>query len=129
MPNPALSSEFFERLSGRREVDPTPSDPPHQWTVYRLRRQGVRLSDDRVRSTATVGLLCVLRPAGGESQATLRSPDPEQPSPLPLSNVRLVKIDRGGVLLAGLESVDSHDGQQMRRTRWQQTWWCVPVRS
>lgn len=127
MPNPAMRPGFFERLSGREQIDPLLPNAARQWTVYRLRRHGARLRDEDVHSTATVGLLRVLRTTSGGLWATLRTGHHDDPAPLPLSNVRLVKIDRGGVLLTGLECVDHHDGTEMRRMRWQQTWWCVPV--
>lgn len=129
MLEPAMSSSVL----GQREPDErelvflaSPASISHQWDVYRLRLYGRTKPAEAVRGTAAVGLLRVQRVGRNQLCASLRSGHDGRPVLAPLSDVRLVKIDRGGVLLAGVEWDHAHDGEKVARMQFRQTWWCVP---
>uniref|UniRef100_A0A193SBP5 Uncharacterized protein n=1 Tax=biofilter metagenome TaxID=1070537 RepID=A0A193SBP5_9ZZZZ len=44
-----------------------------------------------------------------------------------LTDVRFLKIDRGGILIRGIERVHAHDNQLgVSLQPFPQVWWCVP---
>ena len=130
MPNPSLHRDVFRALSGKEQEsdDVFPRERVHQhpWKVYRLRRYGVRQSDEDMRGLGAQGRLRVWRGSEGQLRAGLINVD-GQPILEPLSGVRLVKIDRGGVLLTGQEWDHASDGRQIVRMPFRQSWWCVPA--
>ncbi|AYM96600.1 hypothetical protein EAG14_11600 [Acidovorax sp. 1608163] len=97
-------------------------------TIYRLRTQGHRIHPDHIHETAVDGWLFVGRAFPGappETYAWLKAQPcvkyPKGPDLIPeLRHARVEKVERGGMMLAGLE----HDYSVGRSTR--QAWWVVP---
>lgn len=123
MPNPTMPASFFDRLSGRESEQP---EPPRKWVVYRLRKAGQLQAKEAMRNMAAIGLLRVWRNGRDELQAALRYEAGTNEVLPRLAQVQLLKIDQGGVLLAGIEREPAHDGREIVLTPFRQTWWCVP---
>jgi len=87
--------------------------------VYRLRREGQRLSPDEVKQTKALGYLKYGKRGGWPTHdATLRDSDGELL--LELMYCSLVKIERGGILMRGREPIDCQSSHP-------QTWWILPM--
>lgn len=147
MPNASMPPEFFERLSGRevtaaRPGEPSGDEPPVEaeqplpdaddlWCVYRLRRHGVKLPVDKVQVNGHLGRLRVWRNSLDRSRSAelLASFDrADGVGRLPsLAQVRLLTINRGGVLITGIERVRVGQERSAVGQFFQQTWWCVPT--
>ena len=73
MPNPSLHRDVFRALSGKEQelddVFPRERVHHHPWKVYRLRRYGVRQSDEDMRGLGAQGRLRVWRGSEGELRA------------------------------------------------------------
>lgn len=87
-------------------------------TVYQLRRNGQRLSPAEVKKTEIKGSLS-FGPRGKSPVVDARLSDNEGTDVLVLEHASLVKIDRGGILLRGLERFGYSEHVR-------QAWWCVP---
>ncbi|MFD1894963.1 hypothetical protein H0I39_04040 [Ottowia beijingensis] len=143
MPNPTLSQAFFDGLGNRNvQADrvragdaglaetPADSDLGGLWRVYRLRHHGQKVAADAVRAGALVGRLTVWshvadRNRRAELLASFELPDGTRPLP-GLVQVRLLQIDRGGVLLTGYERVLIESDCPGGNMPFRQTWWCLP---
>lgn len=131
MPNPSLHPGAF----GQREISPRDvafleaPEPviPHKWTVYRTRNYGKKIPRDEVRRTATIGLLRVWRDRDQSLRAALRSTADSGHLLGQLVDVELIKLDRGGVLLGGIEHTHASDGKKVVLMPFRQAWWCLPA--
>lgn len=114
-------------------VDPQPASDGRLWCVYRLRKHGEKRPKAEVRQDRQIGRLTVWgnvfdRRPRRELFAALDGIEGTGSLPM-LAQVRLVQIDRGGVLLAGYERVQVGEGRRAQEQQFRQTWWCVPLRT
>lgn len=86
--------------------------------VYKLRRNGQRLSAEEVKKTKEVGYLRFCK-RGGWPVHDARLSDTEGTEFLVLEHASLLKIEGEGFLFRGLERVGYNEHVR-------QGWWCVP---
>lgn len=132
MPNPKMPDSFFENLcGGRQEGSHARAGDGGLWRVHRLRQYGQKLSTDAIRADGQVGRLTVWGNVfdRGKRRELLASFDrADGHGSLPgLARVRLLAIDRGGVLIAGYERVLVGEGRRAEDAQFRQAWWCVPA--
>lgn len=99
-------------------------------TAYPLRRRGIKLPPDEVRAGATPGTLRV-RPAANDRGALIAEFFDDLrgwPALSCLHQARLLRIERGGLLIAGIETAILGSSRDARMEDYAQAWWCVPDR-
>ncbi len=87
--------------------------------VYQLRRDGQRLSPEEVKQTKALGYLTYGK-RGGHPVNDAKLRDSNGDLLLEMEHATLAKIERGGILLRGMERVE-----YQRHVR--QAWWVLPV--
>lgn len=98
--------------------------------VYRLRHAGQKLARDEIERGRVAGTLRVSASCTDPGLLTAMLEDARSYALLPrLHAARVVKIERGGILLAGVEDLMTGPSVAPDVQRHRQAWWCVPSRS
>ena len=95
--------------------------------VYRLRRQGAKLTKEMVRDqNPAYGELQVqpLYPPGRHARATLVTPNTYNYA-VPVIDYAEVRICKTGIMVRGREVIPRGQSIKSRSDSWAQAWWCV----